>query len=296
MATLTGSTSKLINEDHILEENGSSSNPDLSTGVNSSAPLKAVYGKNKEKSRKQFLKNVRDLFNIDSTEFHFNDSIIFKTINDTDAQTEEEDEEDDDHPKESSATITDTNKAIEGEIDDDREKDKEQTTVAANKRSSSNSFRNSILFGESNNIKRFSSYSSSSFNLEEFSTTPVLTSKKEKDATSDATDKSDEETKEEKENNDLADKKTVIEILTKSASVERLLDLLCLTSSIFCSGLDEEDVKQFIGSDKLLESLVFKMDNGIFTVTFFATYRGFCSTTKIHLLIISSISLIGTHQ
>ncbi|OUM51590.1 hypothetical protein BVG19_g698 [[Candida] boidinii] len=280
MATLAGSTSNLISEDHILDENASSSILDSSTGINSSAPLKAIHSKNKEKSRKQFLKNVRDLFNIDSTEFHFDDSIIFKTINEKIGQSEEDNEEDTDHPKESSVTTTDTNKdTVVETANTDRENDKEKSAVAANKRSSSNSFRNSILFGESNNIKRFSSYSSSSFNLEEFSTTPVLTSEKEQESTSDAGN--NEESKEDEEDKDLAEKKTVIEIFTKSASVERLLDLLCLTSSIFCSGLDEEDVKKFIGSDKLLESLVFKMDNGIFTVTFFATYRGFCSTSKL---------------
>ncbi|KAG7899029.1 hypothetical protein KL935_004037 [Ogataea polymorpha] len=163
----------------------------------------------KKISRNQFVKTVRDVFNVDSHDFHVDDdSIVFKT-NDT-------------------------------------------RGIQKKSRPSS------ALLGESASVKRYSSYSSNSFSLDEyFNTYQAYVEGREKET-----------------------EKVSAEILTKAATLDRLLDLLVLTYSTFGARIAEEDIKRFVGNAPA-DCVELKMNNGVFTMTFFAVYRGFCSTTTL---------------
>ncbi|KAG7887593.1 hypothetical protein KL936_004290 [Ogataea polymorpha] len=163
----------------------------------------------KKISRNQFVKTVRDVFNVDSHDFHVDDdSIVFKT-NDT-------------------------------------------RGIQKKSRPSS------ALLGESASVKRYSSYSSNSFSLDEyFNTYQAYVEGREKET-----------------------EKVSAEILTKAATLDRLLDLLVLTYSTFGARIAEEDIKRFVGNAPA-DCMELKMNNGVFTMTFFAVYRGFCSTTTL---------------
>ncbi|GMG41645.1 unnamed protein product [Ambrosiozyma monospora] len=89
--------------------------------------------------RNQFLRSVRDLFNIDSKEFHFSDSIIFKTMEYIAQQELKEDH---------SSTP--------------------KLPSASSSQSGARSRPSSILFSENSNVKRYSSYSTNSFTLEDY--------------------------------------------------------------------------------------------------------------------------------
>ncbi|KAH3663332.1 hypothetical protein OGAPHI_005322 [Ogataea philodendri] len=159
-------------------------------------------------SRNQFLKAVRDIFDVDSHEFHVDDTIVFKT---------------NDGP------------AVKGRLQE-----------------------SSLLLSESMSVKRFSNYSSNSLSLDEyFNTVESMV-----------------------EENEAKKEKLSVEILTKAATVDKLLNLLVLTYSTFGSKFKEQDVINFVG-DTPPDSIELKMDNGVFNMTFFAVYRGFCSTTDV---------------
>ncbi|ODV86158.1 hypothetical protein CANARDRAFT_27421 [[Candida] arabinofermentans NRRL YB-2248] len=219
--------------------------------------------------RSQFVKNVRDLFNIDSFEYHVDKSIIFKSIT---------------------------------YLDDvaDIEKQQRKQQQKNSRKSITRSRPSSVLFSENANIKRFSSYSSSSFNLEDY-VTAYQSYLKENPATSianattttppsaPAATVASLSVAEEDETKGLIEpvasvssSEMTVEILTKSATLDRLIDLLVLTSSLFGSRINESDIKKAASSKESSDSRVsLKMDNGVFTMTFFATYRGFCSTKTL---------------
>ncbi|KAG7806581.1 hypothetical protein KL924_004195 [Ogataea haglerorum] len=159
-------------------------------------------------SRNQFVKTVRDVFNVDSHDFHVDDTIVFKTNDARGVQ----------------------------------QKSRPPST----------------LLGESASVKRYSSYSSNSFSLDEyFNTYQAYAEGREKES-----------------------EKVSAEILTKAATLDRLLDLLVLTYSTFGARIAEADIKRFVGSAPA-DRVELKMNNGVFTMTFFAVYRGFCSTTRL---------------
>lgn len=72
-----------------------------------------------------------------------------------------------------------------------------------------------------------------------------------------------------------------VEVWTKSANIERLMDLLVLTSSIFGTHIKSDDVTQFKKIVNFTGPVVFQMDNVRFTKTFFSTYRTFCTTSEL---------------
>lgn len=74
---------------------------------------------------------------------------------------------------------------------------------------------------------------------------------------------------------------TNVEVLVKAATVERLVDLLVLTSSLFGSKMKAEDIDRYSAKMGLTDSVLFEMDNGLFTETFFSTYRVLFSTIDL---------------
>lgn len=204
-----------------------------SSASNLSNLMKADSDKmsSKKANRNTFLKHIRDVFNIDTYEFHETDErIIFKTIMDAE--------------------------------------DKRDSKRASKSRPSS------ILFGENTTTKRFSSYSTSSFNLDEYAAYhnylkgPV--------------DNEDVDTPKNVsawKRASLADK--TVPILPEAATVDRLIDLLVLTSSVFSSRVREKDIKGYCEKTSAGRSLSLKMDQGTFTMTFFAVYRCFLSPRRL---------------
>lgn len=146
-------------------------------------------------------------------------------------------------------------------------------------RSLSRSRPSSILFTENNSMKRFSSFSTSSFNLDEYidlkQTRPPSKPRTRKG--SEASSSSSINFRAEARNK-LTHGQLSIPILTKAATIERLIDLLVLTSSIFSSRISEDQVKEYAKRSNSSSRLIsLKMDQGTYTVTFFAMYRCFCS-------------------
>ncbi|KAG0658899.1 hypothetical protein C6P45_002053 [Maudiozyma exigua] len=94
-------------------------------------------------------------------------------------------------------------------------------------------------------------------------------------------------------------KESVIDVVLKSASLERILDLLVLTANVFSKLVDTKDlesyfqhkdrgVNNFEGNKKtnsmgLLDYAFVKLilDDDIFTETFFDSYRSFTTTTNV---------------
>ncbi|ODV98363.1 hypothetical protein PACTADRAFT_48142, partial [Pachysolen tannophilus NRRL Y-2460] len=210
--------------------------------------------------RNQFLKNLRDFFNIDSFELHVHDSIIFKTMigeENNEMITTEYDGESGDNTLEGSpdvSTATTSSLTTTSVVLSTAPPDHITNSLDTKPHSRPSS----VLFNESANTKRYSNYSSNLDYAERAA---------------------------------IPDQKApfISEIFTKAATLERLIDLLVLTSNIFGSEINKEDVNKYFAKVNKLPSnkknnkpsTSFKMDNGVFTVTFFATYRGFCSTTTL---------------
>ncbi|CDK25634.1 unnamed protein product [Kuraishia capsulata CBS 1993] len=197
--------------------------------------------------RTQFLKSIRDLFNIGSSDFHVGDEIVFKTMSDAEALNDLQDNEKE-NERENLRSGTTHVRGLEG-VDGTSKRDSLSTMRSRSRPSS-------ILFTESINTKRFSSYSSSGLNLDDIGMLNLTSSKRQAEPHS-------------------------VEILTKSATLDRLIDLLVLTSSIFAAEIKKDDVIPYLSSDVVSNVVNLRMDNGVYTVTFFATYRGFCSTSSL---------------
>lgn len=189
--------------------------------------------------RNQFLKNLRDIFNIESTDLHVSDSIIFKSM------IPEGEEETPVSPVVKSDTLLDLNLSFD---ESDQSMTKEDSTSITKPRSRPSS----VLFNESASTKRYSNYAS---NLDDFQKQVAKASK---------------------------DEASICEMFTKAATLDRLIDLLVLTSNIFVSEIKREDVDEYFSNISTnSKTPTLKMDNGVYTVTFFATYRSFCSTSRL---------------
>lgn len=93
-------------------------------------------------------------------------------------------------------------------------------------------------------------------------------------------------------------KESIIRVVLKSSSLEKIFDLLVLTSNIFSKLVDTKDLENYyyhqrqrghstrgLSDDNigLLDYAFVKltMDNDIFTETFFNTYKSFTTTTTV---------------
>lgn len=80
---------------------------------------------------------------------------------------------------------------------------------------------------------------------------------------------------------ETTDEKSKVEIMIKAATIDRLIDLLVLIPSVFGSKIKPNDVKKYSEKLNLKDPVIFQMDNGLFTETFFSTYRIFYSTVEL---------------
>ncbi|QPG76179.1 hypothetical protein FOA43_003565 [Brettanomyces nanus] len=206
----------------------------------------------KSMNRNTFLKHIRDVFNIDTFEFkETDDTIMFKTVLDS--------------------------------LEQERKVSKH----------TSKSRPSSILFGENISVKRFSSYSTSSFNLDDFVNSYHSFVRESSDGDGESVAvvqplespviaSSSRSSAEASARKLLTQGEQLVSIVAEAATSERLLDLLVLTSSIFSSKIKEEDVKRFAEiSCANGRSFLLRMDQGAFTVTFFAVYRCFMSPYEL---------------
>ncbi|KAI0462273.1 hypothetical protein LJB42_004361 [Komagataella kurtzmanii] len=251
-STLLNEVYKFSNQSGILNS-GSTQNLNVITREQPNES-EAIGEKSAEKGRlgrNQFLKTLRDIFNIESSEFRVYDSIIFKTMlkPGSDSGLEE--------PEVPLPFVHRSDKH-----NDISESDSNYADVTGTPGSVKRSRPSSILFTESANTKRYSNYSLSGLNLE--SIPGILDGRK-----------SDQFSKTNNSTQPLS-----VEILAKAATLDRIIDLLVLTSSIFGSEISTEDARAFLG-DEYPRPISLKMDNGIFTLTFFATYRSFCMTSTL---------------
>lgn len=72
-----------------------------------------------------------------------------------------------------------------------------------------------------------------------------------------------------------------VEVMVKAATINRLIDLLILTSSIFGTKIKSNDVYKYSEKLGLNDAVIFQMDNELFSRTFFSTYRIFYSTVEL---------------
>ncbi len=190
-----------------------------------------------ETMRNTFLKHIRDLFNIDTFEFQEGDDSIIFKC------------------------VLELTEQIESH----------------DSRRTSKSRPSSILFTENSSTKRFSSYSTSSFNLDNYLSSYQSHVRDSLERDSIHTSSTSSRAVDSEPNTYNQDQLTV-PIIAKAASTDRLIDLLVLTSSIFSSRIKEEELRQYANSTSTNPRLVsLKMDQGTFTITFFAVYRCFCS-------------------
>lgn len=190
-----------------------------------------------ETMRNTFLKHIRDLFNIDTFEFEESDSSLIFK------------------------TVIDLSEQVKAHIS----------------KRTSKSRPSSILFTENSSTKRFSSFSTSSFNLDNYLSS-YQSYFRDLEHRDNVGTYSTSSTAVDSKSTTADQDKLSVPILAKAASTDRLIDLLVLTSSIFSSRIREEQIRQFANSASTNPQLIsLKMDQGTFTITFFAVYRCFCS-------------------
>lgn len=147
-----------------------------------------------------------------------------------------------------------------GGLDSKPDPTKDETVPPSPSSSKPCSRPSSVLFGDSANMKRFSNFSFSDFSL---------------DLDRRASKLSNQPRTEKKQNKNHA-----IEICVKAASLEKLLDLLVLTSSVFTSEIEPDAIRSLL-PDQSYPEVSLKMDSGVFTIVFLSTYRSFCSSTTL---------------
>lgn len=74
-----------------------------------------------------------------------------------------------------------------------------------------------------------------------------------------------------------------LNVVLKAGTFDKMIDVLVLTSNIFSKKIDKRDIDTYLEKSNLLDNqfLKLKMNNGVYTSTFFATYRSFASTSQL---------------
>ncbi|CCH41556.1 GTPase-activating protein [Wickerhamomyces ciferrii] len=74
-----------------------------------------------------------------------------------------------------------------------------------------------------------------------------------------------------------------LDVVLKAGTFEKLIDILVLTSNVFSKRIEQEDIDRYLEKSHLLDNQFLKlnMNNGVFTSTFFATYKSFATTTTL---------------
>lgn len=79
-------------------------------------------------------------------------------------------------------------------------------------------------------------------------------------------------------------KPILVNVVAKASSFDKLVDILVLTPNIFAPLIAEQDIKRYllsIGLQDTKRGIKLDMDIGIYTETFFATYKSFCSLSEL---------------
>jgi hypothetical protein len=71
-----------------------------------------------------------------------------------------------------------------------------------------------------------------------------------------------------------------LNVVLKAGDLSKMVDILVLTSNVFSRKIDKGDTERFLQKSNLLDNqfLKLKMDSGVYTSTFFATYKSFTTT------------------
>lgn len=74
-----------------------------------------------------------------------------------------------------------------------------------------------------------------------------------------------------------------LNVVLNAGTLDKLVDLLVLNSDIFSSKINQADIEQHLTKANLLDGQFIKlfMNNGIYTSTFFATYKSFVTTSSL---------------
>jgi hypothetical protein len=74
-----------------------------------------------------------------------------------------------------------------------------------------------------------------------------------------------------------------LNVVLKAGTFEKMIDVLVLTSNVFSKKIDKKDIERYSEKTNLLNDqfLKLKMNNGVYTSTFFSTYRSFATTASL---------------
>lgn len=74
-----------------------------------------------------------------------------------------------------------------------------------------------------------------------------------------------------------------LNVVLKAGTFEKLIDILVLTSNVFSKKINQKDIDSYLEKSNLLDNQFLKlnMNNGVFTSTFFATYKSFATTSML---------------
>ncbi|GMM38549.1 GTPase-activating protein [Saccharomycopsis crataegensis] len=92
----------------------------------------------------------------------------------------------------------------------------------------------------------------------------------------------DGNSKNDENNGNISHKPVVVNVVAKASSFEKLVDILVLTPNIFNAHINEEDMQKYLTKHNLSGgSIKLDMDIGVYTETFFASYKSFCNLTTL---------------
>lgn len=74
-----------------------------------------------------------------------------------------------------------------------------------------------------------------------------------------------------------------LNVVLKAGTFENLIDILVLTSNVFSKKINQKDIDNYLEKSNLLDNQFLKlnMNNGVYTSTFFATYKSFATTSTL---------------
>lgn len=74
-----------------------------------------------------------------------------------------------------------------------------------------------------------------------------------------------------------------LNVALRAGTLDKMVDVLVLTANVFTQKINKEDTEKFSEKSNLLDNQYFKLklDNGVFTSTFFATYKSFTTTASL---------------
>ncbi|KAH3666714.1 hypothetical protein WICMUC_005531 [Wickerhamomyces mucosus] len=240
---------------------------DLSNIIDNSSSFQKITGNNdidiksleinskipSSKQQHTLLKSVRDIFNIGADVFHVDDDLIFKALSN-----------DNELKKSRPASVVLENPSS-----------KRLSQISNNRLSQQLSNRVSVHFDPNGNG------TINLPNIEDFSNSNI-----EENIVDYDTSKDDEED----DVFGILDNANLLNSLTKPLNVvlkagtfDRMIDVLVLTSNVFSNKINQTDVEAYLGKTNVLDNrfLKLKMNNGVFTSTFFETYKSFATTAQL---------------